>query len=442
MVTTRKEAETQTPVSLTPHSGHTMLCFLREVFLPYLGTRVMLVLIGLGAIFYLLPLLKSDPILPSVQDTLRFPDVLWLMWRHFDSGFYVDIAMHGYWPASTLNMASNWIFHPLYPLLIVPFGHLFGGSDAAFNVAALVVSNVASVVAMVYLYLLVRRDFNAQIASRTVMYLAVFPTSFYLSAIFSEAVFLACAAACVYYGRERRWWIAGLCGGLASLTRVQGLVLFVPIAWEYWQVLSERYAPLPEMSEASLLEKGYNWLRSRLSALLLAGRQLRNWFSLLAVALIPLGLVPFLVYSYLQTGDFLATIHNHSVGWDRQFQYPWRLLLHALTHPLPSNAMEWDFWILNIVCVFVFSGFTIWAFRRLPMIYSLYTFVMVLMPLMTGSLKSISRYYLLVFPACILLALWSSHTKGSQRSFVIMNIFTSLQALFMVFFVLGLPLIA
>jgi hypothetical protein len=442
MVTTRKEAETQTPVSLTPRSGHTVVCFLREVLLPYLGTRLMLVLIGLGAIFYLLPLLKSDPILPSVQATLRFPDVLWLMWRHFDSGFYVDIAMHGYWPASTLNMASNWIFHPLYPMLIVPFGRLFGGSDAAFNVAALVVSNVAALVAIVYLYLLVRRDFNAQIASRTVMYLALFPTSFYLSAIFSEAVFLACATACVYYGRERRWWIAGLCGGLASLTRVQGLVLFVPIAWEYWQVLSERYAPLPEMSEASLLEKGYNWLQSRLRALLLAGRQLRNWFSLLAVALIPLGLVPFLVYSYLQTGDFLATIHNHSVGWDRQFQYPWRLLLHALIHPLPPNAMEWDFWLLNIVYVFVFLGFTVWAFRRLPMIYSLYTLVMVLMPLMTGSLKSISRYYLLVFPVCILLALWSSQTNGSRRSFVITNVFTSMQILFMVFFVLGLPLIA
>jgi hypothetical protein len=417
-------------------------CFLRKVLLPYLGTRVMLVLVGLGAAFYLLPLLKSDPVLPSAQTLLHFPDILWLMWRHFDSGFYVDIAMHGYWPASTLSTASNWIFHPLYPMLIWPFGHLFGGSDAAFNVAALLVSNGAALVAITYLYLLVRCDFNAQIASRTLMYVAVFPTSFYLSAIYSEAVFLACAAACVYYARQRRWWIAGLCGGLASLARVQGLVLLVPIAWEYWQVLSDRYAPLPEMSETPLLQKGYNWVHSRVHALLLAARELRNWLSLLAVALIPLGLVPFLVYSYLQTGDGLATIHNHSVGWGRQFQYPWRLLLHALSHPLPPNAMEWDFWLLNVLCVLVFFGFTVWAFRRLPMIYSLYTFVMVLMPLMTGSLKSISHYYLLVFPACLLLALWSSHPKGSQRSFVILNVFTALQALFMTCFVLGLPLIA
>ena len=104
--------------------------------------------------------------------------------------------------------------------------------------------------------------------------------------------------------------------------------------------------------------------------------------------------------------------------------------------------MEWDFWVLNIIIVFAFLGFTIWSFRRLPTIYALYTFVMVLMPLSTGSLKSISRYYLMVFPALILLALWSNRSKASERTFLITSSFTAVQAVFMIFFVLGLPLIA
>lgn len=414
----------------------------QEALLPFLATRLALVLVGLLADFYILPLLKSNPILPSVKLNTQLPNALWLMWRRFDSGFYVDIAQHGYWPASTLRTASDWIFHPLYPMLIYPFGHLFGGSDAAFNIAGLVISNLAALVAIVYLYLLVRREFSSPIASRTVMYLALFPTSFYLSAIYSESVFLACTIACIYYTRQHRWWLSGLCGGLASLTRIQGLALIVPIAWEYWQVLSDRYAPLPNMSENTLIEKGNIWIDSRIRSLWLAARELRNWFSLLAISLIPLGIVPFFIYSKIKTGDFLASIHNHHTGWGRYFEYPWQLLANALTHPQPANPMDWDFWLINIITILIFLGFTVWSFRRLPMIYALYTLVMVMLPLSTSSINSISRYYLIIFPVMMLLAMWSSRGKEFERNFLISSLFTPLLAVFMIFFVLGLPIIA
>ncbi len=425
-----------------PPKNNTHASLWREALLPYLGTRFVLLLVGLLATYYILPLLKSNPTLASASMNTHWPDALWLMWRHFDSGFYVDIAEHGYWPASTLQTASNWIFHPLYPLLIYPFGHLFGGSDAAFDIGGVLVSNVAAVVAVIYLYLLLRRDFGAKISSRATIYLSIFPTSFYLTAIYSESVFLACAVACIYYARQRRWWLAGLCGGLASLARIQGLALAVPVAWEYWQVLSDHYAPLPDMSEMSQIEKANAWLISRLYGLMLAARKLRNWFTALAITLIPLGLTPFLVYSQVKTGDFLAPIHNHSVGWGRYFEVPWRTTIFAFEHPLPANPLDWNFWILNVVMIVVFLSFTIWAFRRLPAIYSLYTLMMVILPLSTASINSISRYYLIVFPAFILLAMWSDHAKDSNRHFLITCLFMSMQTVFMVFFVLGLPVIA
>ncbi len=448
MITKDKQADiATTSSSLIPSDSqpvrHNFTAIWREALLPYLETRGMLVLMGLLAQFYILPLLKSNPVLPSVALNTHFPDALWLMWRRFDSGFYVDIAQHGYWAASTLRTASNWIFLPLYPILILPFGQLFGGSETAFNIASVLVSNGAAVVAVVYLYLLARREFGSQIASRSVIYLALFPTSFYLSAMYPESLFLACSIACIYYARQRRWWLAGICGGLASLARIQGLVLIVPIAWEYWQVLSDRYEPLPNMSTMTLLEQGVAWLHSRVYGLFLAAREVRNWFSLLAIALIPFGLVPFLIYSGIKTGDFLATIHNHHVGWGRYFEYPWQLLINALSHPEGPNPLDWNFWILNITVIFAFLAFTIWSFRRLPAIYSLYTLVMVLMPLATSSINSISRYYLVVFPAMILLALWSHAGKeGSKRHFLITGLFASLLAVFMIFFVLGFPIIA
>ncbi len=413
-----------------------------DALLPYLGTRIVLVLVGLLANFYILPLMVSNPILPSHAVNIRFPQALWLMWQRFDSGFYLGIAQHGYWPASTLHSASNWVFYPLYPLLISIVGFLFGGSSDAYSLAGLLISNVAALIAVSFLYLLVRNEFGRQIATCTVLYLSLFPTSFYLSAIYPESLFLAFSIACIYYARKHYWWLAGLCGGLATLTRVQGILLLVPVAWEYWQVLSDRYAPLPDMSSNTLTKRGRAWLTSRLRGLLLAGRELRNWLSGLSLLLIPSGLLAFMIYAKIMTGDFLATFHNDQWGWGRQLSYPWRLLIYSIRHPIMGEPMNWNFWVLNIILAFVFLGFTVWAFRRLPMIYALYTAVMVLLPLSANLLNSIGRLYLVVFPVPILLALWSSDDKSPIRKYLIISAFASLQAVFMIFYVLGLPVIA
>ena len=91
----------------------------------------------------------------------------------------------------------------------------------------------------------------------------------------------------------------------------------------------------------------------------------------------------------------------------------------------------------------IFLGLAVWALRKLPMTYALYTVVMVLLPLSNSRINSISRYYLVVFPVFILLALWTCREGNRvQSNAFIMVLFASLQAVFMVFFVLGLPAIA
>jgi hypothetical protein len=103
--------------------------------------------------------------------------------------------------------------------------------------------------------------------------------------------------------------------------------------------------------------------------------------------------------------------------------------------------MNWNFWLLNIIMAFVFLGFTILAFRRLPLIYALYTAVMVLLPLSANLLNSIARLYLVVFPVFILLALFSRDDKPNRHTLILVS-FATLQALFMAFFVIGMRTIA
>jgi hypothetical protein len=184
------------------------------------------------------------------------------------------------------------------------------------------------------------------------------------------------------------------------------------------------------------------WLTSRLRGPLLAARELRNWLSLLALGLIPSGLLAFLIYGKIKTGHLLATFDNQKWGWGRSFENPLQLLFTSLTHPERANPMDWNFWILNICFALLFLGFTVWAFRKLPMIYALFTLVMVLLPLSSSRLNSIGRYYLIVFPVYILLALWSKNVEHANRRYLIMILFAMLQAVLMVFFVLDIPAIA
>lgn len=415
--------------------------------LPYLGTRLALVLVGLLADFYILPLLKPTSPLPSVGANTHFPNLLWLMWQRFDSGFYLNIARGGYSAVNQIHIYSNWAFFPLYPLLISPFGHLFGGSETAFSLAGLLVSNSAALLAIIYFYLLVKREFGEKVASCSIMYLALFPTSFYLSAIYTESTFLCCAVACIYYARSHRWWLAGLCGGLASLARAQGILLLLPLAWEYWQMISDRYIPLVEAKldatqKRGLPERSRAWLESRLRGSRLAVQELQTWLSLAALALVPAGLLSFMLYGQTRTGDLFTTFHIQAWGWGRHWENPLQLLWHTVTSPEAANPMDWNFWILNIILVGIFLGFTVWAFKKLPMTYALYTLAMVLLPLSSSRLNSISRYFLVVFPVYILLALWSTGAKQNHRSYFLMTLFCMVQAVFMIFFVLGFPSIA
>lgn len=409
----------------------------REALLPYLGTRLIIAVVGLLATYYLLPLIISDPRLPTYAKDGAWPQSLWLMWQRFDSGFYVDIAQHGYAPVVLRHVRTDWVFYPLYPLLISGVGKLFGGTGSAFSLAGLLIANVAGVLMITYFYLLVRREFQRTLAARAVLYLALFPMAFFLSAIYTESLLLGLSIACIYYARRQAWWLAGLCGGLATLTRLQGITLLLPLAWEYLRVVSARYAPQPTELPAHFWARLQLQSRAYFSGLWLAAHASKNWLTALALGLVPAGLLAFMVYGQVAVGDFFATFHASKWEWGRHISPPWRLLLYSLRNPILGQPLNWNFWTLNMAMTLAFLAVTLWAFRRLPIVYALYTLATILLPLSSSSLNSIARYDLLIFPAFMLLALFTMRSEKQAWHNFILAAFAALQAVFMVFFVVG-----
>jgi Dolichyl-phosphate-mannose-protein mannosyltransferase len=411
----------------------------QKALVPFIGTRLALLLVGLLAKSYIVPLINWKVLVQQPYVPAHFPAVLWEMWERFDTGYYIRISMNGYWPAVSRH-PGDWGFYPLFPLLTHPLGILLGGSRSAFGLAGFVISNIAALIAVSYMYLLVRRDFGEKIGSRAIVLLGFFPTAFYLSAVYSESVLLACCASCLYYGRERRWWLAGLCGGLGALARAQGVILLIPLAWEFWRMLAEKQVQsrMPDSGTGSRRSV----LRQSLATLSPAARDKDTWLSLLGLALIPMGLLVFMLYAKLLTGDFLMPFHSQDIYWGRHLVWPWQELLSALRHPRYGDPLGWNFWPLNMGVTLSFLALTVVAFRKLPAFYALYMLGMVLLPLSSGSVNSIGRYSLIAFPAFILLALWDGAEARPWLGSLILGLFAALQALFMMFFVLGVPAIA
>jgi hypothetical protein len=149
------------------------------------------------------------------------------VWARWDSNWYLRIAESGYsWPSSTPA------FFPGYPLLVAGLGRVLGDR---FLLAGLLVSLAACAAAFVLLYRLVAERVGARDASRSVLYLALFPTSFFLGAVYGESLFLLLAVATFVLAERGRLGWAAVVSGLALLTRAQGIALLPALAVFAWR---------------------------------------------------------------------------------------------------------------------------------------------------------------------------------------------------------------
>jgi hypothetical protein len=131
------------------------------------------------------------------------------MWARWDAGWYLDVAKNGY--RFLRGEQSNVAFFPLYPYVVrLVHGVIQLPGDAGWLLVGIIVSNTALLVALIYLYRLIRLDYDRCTAARAVLYLCVFPTTLFLSAVYSESLFLALVVTAFYYARAARWLATGV----------------------------------------------------------------------------------------------------------------------------------------------------------------------------------------------------------------------------------------
>jgi len=145
-----------------------------------------------------------DPVLRPYRGTIPINEGLagYLLrgWQRFDTLWGPKIAPRGYSPQD-----GSTVYFLLYPLLIRA-----GGKTLLDNypLAALIISNLAYIGLPFYLYRLTTLLLEEKAAPRTVVYLAVFPTAFFLAA-YKESLFLFSTLTTFWYAH----WLAAHTSG-------------------------------------------------------------------------------------------------------------------------------------------------------------------------------------------------------------------------------------
>jgi len=360
----------------------------------------------------------------------------------WDSAWYLVIAHYGYRPELGVYTASRTAFFPLYPMGLRAVAWL-----GAPPILAGVLLSLAALPLALYgihrlttLELAGRRshalgeDRVADAARLAVMFTAFAPMAFFLSAVYSESLYLALSVGVFWSARNGRWFWVGVLGALATATRSTGLMLLVPVAIIYF------YGPRQDRPPDYLYSRG-----RRLSPRYRLRREA------LWLCVLPLGVVIYGAYLGFAGGDPLAPFHAQDV-WGRHFAGPFGGIWEGLTAAFegvrqllsfqrahayfPTDGHSARILAGHNLLLFAFLAAaipaTVGVLRRLPFAYGAYVIAALALPLSypvsSQPLMSLPRFLLVLFPLVIWLGAWLAERPHLQRPALVVS------AVMMVFF--------
>ncbi|WIG60939.1 MAG: hypothetical protein OJF49_003687 [Ktedonobacterales bacterium] len=344
----------------------------KEAAVYWLASRALLLVFTWVAFLVGVPAAQGQP----TSD----PALLLHAWLHWDGYWYEGIARLGYWNGQSTA------FFPLYPLLIGAGTLLIGEQNRWF--AALLVANLGTLAAFIGMALLAANEYGARTAVGTLRALVVYPAAFFLAAPYTEGIFLGCAAFGLLFARRGAWGWAALCVLLACLTRITGVILILPLVWEF--VRQQRQTGLP------------------------ADRRGR-WRALATLAMVacagPLGIGVYMLYLWGRFGNPTIFLSVEQVYWGHNTTPLWDSLALAAARygAIPPWTMSHALMLIEVSALLIFAVFTLVTMRRMPFAFTLYMLGLLYLCVSSPILKvpdiyqSSARYLIVGAPFFVLL---------------------------------------
>ena len=320
-------------------------------------------------------------------DGVRFPLVVYALWRMaqaavvwwyggrltelaytYDGAHYLRILHYGY--EHPRPVMPSHAFFPGVPWAATPLRWLTGSDVVAVHVTA----TVTAAAAFVAVWGVTRAWVDERTARRAVVLLALFPSSLFLWAFYSEAAFIALGAGGVWADRRDRPVIAAACFAGLATTRSVGVV--VPVVVVVVHVVRER-------------------------------RLDRRALAYLAAGAVGLGAV--LLTMWAEVGDAFAFL-GVQADWGRTVSWPWASVAQGVDNLTPDArtvmvpalvARNLDLWAVALVVLAI--GYLVVSRRpRFPAESWLLGLAMIALPLSSSVLASFNRFALadwVIYPA-------------------------------------------
>lgn len=317
-------------------------------------------------------------------------DKFFMAWANWDGGHYVGIAVNGY------SQYFQHAFFPIYPLLIKITAFVAQNSF----LAAYLVTGLSVLGTIIFLYKLVLLDYSEEIAWKTVVYFLIFPSSIFLAVAYSEATFLFFAVTAFYFAKIHKWYLSAIMASLATGTKFVGIFVVIALIVEWCNQSQFNFSKILSWQS---VKKYPLWLMTASSGLLL-----------------------YMLYLLIKWGDPLFFLHVESY-WQRST---------AIVNPLTVLINYTNFLVFStdyyLSLIFIAASFLI--YKKISKSMGVYTFLITVFPLLTGTIVSQTRYVLAGFPFFILLA---GLSRYKLLDFFITSSSLILLGLFIVLFING-----
>lgn len=288
------------------------------------------------------------------------------LWARWDSGWYYSIVNYGYSLKKT-GVMSNVTFFPLFPLLW-KFIEIISPLKGFF--VALFVTNILTIFGFILFYRWVEEKWSRMVALKSLIALAVFPTSFFFISAYSESTLFLLVVATFFLSSRRQWIFAAIVAAIASAARPTGILLWPLLAWLWWSNYANKQKPFRELLPVLFIP--------------------------------PLGLILFTVYLFFRTGHPLIWLSGQSDA-GRDLVSPINLMW-AYTKNIFTRG---DYWLKHLaeMAALLFTIILLPKLKKIHPAYALYAFLNLLPSLFSNTFTSIQRFVLIIAPLFVAIAL-------------------------------------
>jgi hypothetical protein len=279
--------------------------------------------------------------------------------QRWDAPWFLWIAHTGWGSGATIA------YSPGYPVTTHLLDAVVPGNELP---AALLISNLSYLGAIIVLFSLTTMGRGKDRAPWAVLLLCAYPGSFFFLAPYSDAPFLFASLLSLRWARSGRWELAAVAGIIACLFRNIGVALAPALLIEAWTQIGTRSRPNRMAFAAS-------------------------------VALGPI--IPLVLSAALGYG-LLGPIRGQRY-WERVATFPLVTIGRGLAFSLDAIIGRGGiFYLVDAIPVVFILLLAVLSIRRLPITYSSYVWISLLIPLSFPQpghpLISVTRYAAVLFP--------------------------------------------